>query len=185
MASRKTIGNIVFYNILHQFDPQSNMNSKVGVGDTKTVFDLTSRPSISLQSYLRRLEDYRVLNGKTSVPLLIFLKRFLKSTDLTLSGRNVHKLVSTALLLAAKIIYDERIPSKSFSSVSGISAEEIDKLEKNFTTGLDFNFYIDRKTYNEEVSSLVESYSKFILNNFKNENCNEHLLTIDEFVSMH
>ncbi|KAG2135700.1 cyclin-domain-containing protein [Suillus cothurnatus] len=57
------------------------------------------------------------------------------------------RIAVAALMMANKFLDDNTYTNKTWSEVSGIELAEITRMEKEFLTGIDFNLYISKKTY--------------------------------------
>ncbi|KAK7688018.1 hypothetical protein QCA50_008388 [Cerrena zonata] len=65
-----------------------------------------------------------------------------------------YRVAVAALMLANKFVDDNTYTNKTWSEVSGISLEELNKMEREFLMGIDFSLYVDEPTYYSWVNLL-------------------------------
>ncbi|KAI0271676.1 cyclin-domain-containing protein [Gloeopeniophorella convolvens] len=64
------------------------------------------------------------------------------------------RVAVAALMMANKFVDDNTYTNKTWSEVSGIELSEINKMEREFLAGIDFNLYVDKETYARWVGLL-------------------------------
>ncbi|KAI9460128.1 cyclin-domain-containing protein [Lactarius psammicola] len=64
------------------------------------------------------------------------------------------RVAVAALMMANKFVDDNTYTNKTWSEVSGIDLSEINKMEREFLAGIDFNLYVDKETYVRWVGLL-------------------------------
>ncbi|KAI0307452.1 cyclin-domain-containing protein [Multifurca ochricompacta] len=64
------------------------------------------------------------------------------------------RVTVAALMMANKFVDDNTYTNKTWSEVSGIDLSEINKMEREFLAGIDFNLYVDKETYVRWVGLL-------------------------------
>lgn len=75
--------------------------------DSVTVFDGRSPPEISISHYLDRIFKYSCCSPSCFVIAHIYIDHFLQKTRAPLKPLNVHRLIITSVMLAAKV-FDDR-----------------------------------------------------------------------------
>ncbi|GJE98005.1 cyclin-domain-containing protein [Phanerochaete sordida] len=58
-----------------------------------------------------------------------------------------YRVAIAALMMANKFLDDNTYTNKTWSEVSGIELEEINRMEREFLLGIDFGLYVDKTTY--------------------------------------
>ncbi|KAF9527892.1 cyclin-domain-containing protein [Crepidotus variabilis] len=125
---------------------------------------------------LSSLEDHKSsMNSATSLQLIAtpafvsFLQKLLETTQVSqsvivLSLHYIHRLKEknrympaqpgsefriavAGLMMANKFLDDNTYTNKTWAEVSGISLDEINRMEREFLLGVDFNLYVDKTTY--------------------------------------
>lgn len=71
-----------------------------------TIFHGLRAPTISIQQYIDRIFKYAACSPSCFVIAHIYMDRFLQKTDGHLTSLNVHRLLITSVMVAAKFIDD-------------------------------------------------------------------------------
>ncbi|KAF8168524.1 cyclin-domain-containing protein [Crassisporium funariophilum] len=109
-------------------------------------------------------------------PFMQFMQKLLETTQVSqsvivLSLHYIHRLKErnqctpaqsgsefriavTGLMMANKFLDDNTYTNKTWSEVSGIELEEINRMEREFLFGVDFNLYVDKFTYDAWLNLL-------------------------------
>ncbi|KAK2464867.1 hypothetical protein APHAL10511_002943 [Amanita phalloides] len=64
------------------------------------------------------------------------------------------RIAVAGLMMANKFLDDNTYTNKTWSEVSGIDLSEINKMEREFLLGVDFNLYVDKPTYESWLNLL-------------------------------
>ncbi|KAG6873269.1 hypothetical protein C0995_001043 [Termitomyces sp. Mi166 len=64
------------------------------------------------------------------------------------------RIAVAGLMMANKFLDDNTYTNKTWSEVSGIDLAEINRMEKEFLMGVDFNLYVDKSTYESWLNLL-------------------------------
>ena len=83
-----------------------------------------------------RLVRYSKCSPSCYVLMLIYIDRLIAATNLRLSELNIHRVMITALLLAAKFFDDEYFHNSFYAKLGGISLAELNALELEFLLGV-------------------------------------------------
>lgn len=67
----------------------------------------------------------------------------------------MRRLLLTAIVLAAKYNDDEFYKNVYYAKVGGISLEEMNMLENQFSTVLDYNFFVKLEDFNTYLHKLT------------------------------
>jgi len=130
----------------------ANLASK-GKRETR-AFTGSSIPKISLDNYLLRMCGYlnklqpQFVDGvslgyRALVISMIFLDRmYTKHKNFELTEANVHRLTMTTVLLATKLTEDVAVPNSWWCQVGGVSLQELNKLEGQLCSLLEWNLHI-------------------------------------------
>lgn len=79
--------------------------------DAVTIFHGLRAPTLSIQQYLERILKYCSCSPSCFVVAYIYLERFLQRTGAYLTSLNAHRLLITSVMVAAKFMDDEYVPS--------------------------------------------------------------------------
>lgn len=76
------------------------------IEDNITVFHGLRAPSITIQQYIDRIFKYASCSPSCFVVAQIYVDKFLQQTEVHLTSLNVHRLLITSVMVAAKFIDD-------------------------------------------------------------------------------
>mmetsp|Transcript_25583 Transcript_25583/g.21925 ORF Transcript_25583/g.21925 Transcript_25583/m.21925 type:complete len:127 (+) Transcript_25583:72-452(+) len=89
-------------------------------------FHCVKRPGIEIGDYIRRLAKHFGCSDEVFVLCLIYIDRAIKRDDtFAVSALNVHRLVLTALTIAAKFHDDIYYSNAFYARVGGVSVSEL------------------------------------------------------------
>ncbi|KAF3956561.1 hypothetical protein ACB098_11G129400 [Castanea mollissima] len=120
-----------------------------------SVFHGLSRPTISIQSYLERIFKYANCSPSCYIVAYVYLDRFAQSQPaLPVNSFNVHRLLITSVMVAAKFMDDIYYNNAYYAKVGGISTIEMNFLEVDFLFGLGFRLNVTPNTFHIYCSFL-------------------------------
>lgn len=109
-------------------------------------FHAARPPAIPIASYLERIHRYAHCSPVCFVAAFAFLdraaRRGSRAGTLPLTRHNVHRLLMTAIMVAAKFLDDAFYNNAYYARVGGISTEEINRLELRLLALLDFRLHV-------------------------------------------
>ena len=113
-------------------------------------FFLTKKiPSISIYDFLERLVKYSKIEKSTLILILIYIDKFCDMNNENLTFYNIHKLILSSLVIAAKYNEDKYLSNEFYAKIGGITKKEIDILEYQFLTLINFSLYINDEIYHK------------------------------------
>ncbi|MCO5597782.1 hypothetical protein L7F22_051864 [Adiantum nelumboides] len=116
-----------------------------------SCFQGVRAPSISISKYLERIHKYTNSSLSCFVVAYIYMDRlFHQQPDQPINSMNVHRLLITSVMIAAKVVDDVHFNNAFYAKVGGISNAELNKLEVNLLFSLDFRVQV--------TSFVFESY---------------------------
>ena len=116
------------------------------------IFNSKSIPNISTYDYMLRIVEYSNLEENTLILSLIYIDKIARIKKIT--KYNIYKYLITSVLIALKYNEDEIYNNNYYSQIGGINYEELMQLELNFLVLIDFNVYINNKTFEQYKSAL-------------------------------
>ncbi|KAG8370719.1 hypothetical protein BUALT_Bualt13G0012600 [Buddleja alternifolia] len=122
--------------------------------DVITIFHGLRAPSLSIQQYIDRIFKYACCSPSCFVIAHIYVDRFIQRTNLYLTSLNIHRLLITSVMVAAKFMDDAFFNNAYYARVGGISTRELNKLELKFLFGLDFRVHVSIETFGKYCSVL-------------------------------
>lgn len=122
-----------------------------------SIFDAVAPPSITIRMYLRRIVEYVKCSGESIVMALVYIDRLIERRAFAVTALNVHRLLITSILLAAKCFDDEYYSNGFFAQVGGVSVEELNKLEMQFLFLLQFSTHVSPQVYTQYATGLTQA----------------------------
>ncbi|KAG6582537.1 Cyclin-U4-1 [Cucurbita argyrosperma subsp. argyrosperma] len=120
-----------------------------------SAFHGLTRPTISIQSYLDRILKYANCSPCCFVIAYVYLDRFVQRQPFfPINSFNVHRLLITSVLIAAKFMDDTCYNNAYYAKVGGISTIEMNFLEVDFLFGLGFRLNVTPTTFHSYYSYL-------------------------------
>ncbi|KAK1442680.1 cyclin PHO80-like domain containing protein [Babesia gibsoni] len=136
----------------------SNNDSNKGV---VTRFHSMNAPPISISDYVGRIARHVRCSNECFVLALVYIERITKlHKNFVISVLNVHRLIITAVMLAAKFSDDVYYSNKFYAQVGGVNVTEINLLEAQFLSMLNFQLYVSAIEY-ESCRMGVEKANLF------------------------
>ncbi|KAL1351495.1 hypothetical protein HN51_015415 [Arachis hypogaea] len=117
------------------------------VKDVVTVFHGLRAPTLSVQKYIDRIFKYAGCSPSCFVVAHIYVDRFLQHTEVKLTSLNVHRLLITSIMVAAKFMDDAFFNNAYYARVGGVSTSELNRLEMSFLFGIDFRLQVSIGTF--------------------------------------
>ncbi|XP_010512719.1 PREDICTED: cyclin-U3-1-like [Camelina sativa] len=112
-----------------------------------SAFDGASPPEITISHYLDRIFKYSCCSPSCFVVAHIYIHLFLQRTRSLLNPLNVHRLLITCVMLAAKVFDDRYFNNAHYARVGGVSTRELNRLEMKLLFTLDFKLQVDPQTF--------------------------------------
>ncbi|XP_022758225.1 cyclin-U3-1-like [Durio zibethinus] len=122
--------------------------------DNVAIFHGLRAPTISIQQYIDRIFKYAGCSPSCFLVAYIYVDRFVQQTDVHLTSLNVHRLLITSVMIAAKFIDDACFNNAYYARVGGVSTAELNRLEMKFLFSLDFRLQVNVNTFQRYCSQL-------------------------------
>ncbi|CBI32332.3 unnamed protein product, partial [Vitis vinifera] len=90
------------------------------IKDAITIFHGSRAPTLSVRQYIDRIFKYSGCSPSCFVVAHIYVDRFLQHTDAHLTSLNVHRLLITSVMVAAKFIDDAFFNNAYYAKVGGL-----------------------------------------------------------------
>ncbi|PHJ15757.1 cyclin2 related protein [Cystoisospora suis] len=115
-----------------------------------TSFHAIKEPQISIHDYLERIAKYFGCSNECFVLSLVYIDRILKlHRDFNVSILNIHRLLITSVMLAAKFFDDVYYSNKHYARVGGVRTREINLLETQFLTLINYHLFVSPQEYDQ------------------------------------
>ncbi|XP_004515319.1 cyclin-U4-1-like [Cicer arietinum] len=139
---------ITFLSSLLERVAESNDETQQEQQQKISVFHGLTRPNISIQSYLERIFKYANCSPSCFIVAYVYLDRFTQTQpSLPINSFNVHRLLITSVMVAAKFMDDVYYNNAYYAKVGGITKAEMNFLELDFLFGLGFNLNVTPITF--------------------------------------
>lgn len=122
--------------------------------DLITIFHGLRAPSLSIQQYIDRIFKYSCCSSSCFIVAYVYMERFIERTSLFLTSLNVHRLLITSVMVAAKFMDDAFYNNAYYARVGGVSTAEMNKLEMKLLFSLDFRLHVSVQTFGKYCSIL-------------------------------
>ncbi|KAL0708608.1 hypothetical protein Bca4012_075034 [Brassica carinata] len=124
-----------------------------------TMFHGSRTPSMNIHCYTERVYRYAHCSHACFVAAFAYILRYLErpvDTSMTrrLTSLNVHRLLITSLLVAAKFLDRKCYNNAYYAKIGGVSTEEMNRLEKTFLFDLDFRLNITTEMFEKHCLML-------------------------------
>ncbi|XAR61204.1 hypothetical protein NMG60_11034842 [Bertholletia excelsa] len=124
------------------------------IKDVFTIFHGSRAPSLGIRQYIDRIFKYSCCSPSCFVVAYIYVERYIQQTNVHLTNLNVHRLLITSVMVAAKFIDDAFFNNAYYAKVGGVSTVEMNRLEMKFLFGLDFRLHVSVQTFGKYCSQL-------------------------------
>ncbi|KAI3986031.1 hypothetical protein MKX01_039113 [Papaver californicum] len=128
--------------------------------DTMTIFHAVRAPSMSIQQYIDRIFRYASCSPSCFVIACIYIDRFLRRADVHLTSLNVHRLLITSVMIAAKFTDDSFHYNAYYAKVGGVSTAEMNKMEIDLLFSLDFRLHVTERIFKQYCLQLAKEGEK-------------------------
>lgn len=119
-----------------------------------TKFHALRPPSISIGDYCSRIYKYASCSPECFVLALVFIDRLIQRNSLLLTSLNVHRIIITAVMLAAKFFDDAYFNNAYYAKVGGVPTSEVNALELEFLFSINFSLHVPTDVYEKYYGEL-------------------------------
>jgi hypothetical protein len=119
-----------------------------------TKFCSSYAPAVSVEAYLHRIRKYAKCSDSCFIVALIYTDRVINSHKFNLTSLNVHRMILTAVLLAAKFLDDTYYNNSFYAQLGGICLSEMNTLELEFLSLTRFELNVTENHYGQYHSNL-------------------------------
>lgn len=121
----------------------------------QTRFHAQRAPAIGILQYLERIHKYACCSKECFILALIYIDRLIQRTNFLLTELNIHRVVITAILLAAKFFDDAYYNNAYYAKVGGVLVEEMNNLEAQFLFKIDFSLRVLPEVFEKYNAELL------------------------------
>eukprot|EP00929_Paragymnodinium_shiwhaense_P024830 TRINITY_DN15171_c0_g1_i1.p1 TRINITY_DN15171_c0_g1~~TRINITY_DN15171_c0_g1_i1.p1 ORF type:complete len:322 (-),score=48.95 TRINITY_DN15171_c0_g1_i1:571-1536(-) len=131
-------------------------SSREGRPQRLTRFHAVRAPALSILEYLTRLSTYFQCSNECFVLSLVYIDRIVKKhPEFSISPLNIHRLVVTSVMMAAKFFDDVYYANSYYARVGGVKTSELNTLEETFLRLIEWRLHVLPEEY--------ENYRRHVL----------------------
>ena len=120
-----------------------------------TKFHALKAPGIGIQQYLERIHKYASCSSQCFIMALIYIDRLIQRNNFLLTELNVHRVIVTAILLAAKFFDDAYYNNAYYAKVGGVLISEMNGLEVDFLFRINFSLHVTPELFEQYRAELL------------------------------
>lgn len=120
-----------------------------------TKFHALKAPGIGVLQYLERIHKYASCSTECFILALIYIDRLIQRNNFLLTELNVHRVVITSILLAAKFFDDAYYNNAYYAKVGGVLVSEMNSLEVEFLFRINFSLHVTPDLFHKYHAELV------------------------------
>ena len=113
-------------------------------------------PIIKIEDYITRFFTFSKMEISTLILTYIYIKRFIKKENYIISFRNIFRLIMSCAILAIKFNENKVYKNSFYAKVGGFDVDDLNNLEYNIFSRLDFNLRVLDIEFYENVSKIYE-----------------------------
>eukprot|EP00922_Rhytidocystis_sp_ex-Travisia-forbesii_P003873 GHVS01005604.1.p1 GENE.GHVS01005604.1~~GHVS01005604.1.p1 ORF type:complete len:228 (+),score=26.38 GHVS01005604.1:198-881(+) len=130
--------------------------SPAGRGGQITRFHAIKAPDISIKDYLERISKYFGCSNECFVLSLVYIDRIVKLHDeFSVNLLNIHRLLITSVMLAAKFFDDVYYSNAFYARVGGVKTREINILEAHFLSLVNYQLFVSPQEYDQYRNNVL------------------------------
>ncbi|KAI9737004.1 MAG: hypothetical protein M1834_000593 [Cirrosporium novae-zelandiae] len=111
---------------------------------------------VPLEEYLLRLHHFCPMSVGVYLATSVYIHKLTVGHNISITRRNVHRLVLAGLRVAMKAVEDYSYPHSRFSKVGGVTALELSRLEISFCYLMNFELQVDARTLTAELVRMTK-----------------------------
>ena len=94
----------------------------------------------------------------TLILTYIYIKRFIKKENYIISFRNIFRLIMSCIILAIKFNENKVYKNSFYAKVGGFDVDDLNNLEYNIFSRLDFNLRVLDNDFYEIVLNIYKEF---------------------------
>ena len=144
-------------------------NENIAINKRIKIFMLKKLPSISIKDYLLRLSKYSKICSSTLILILIYIDRLCQKYKFKINYFNIYKFILTSMVIAIKFNEDEYYSSEFYAKLGGISKAEMNFMEYEFLTMINFNLFVKEELFFKYHNLLINDENEELYEDEKEE----------------
>jgi hypothetical protein len=144
-------------------------NKNIEINKKIRIFMLKKIPPISIKDYLLRLCKYSKISASTLIFILIYIDRLCQKYKFKINYFNIYKFILTSMVIAIKCNEDEFFSSEFYAKLGGISKAEMNFMEYEFLTMINFNLFVKEELFFKYHNLLINDGNEELYEDEKEE----------------
>ena len=124
---------------------------------------------LTLNKYLIRIMKYTECENNTLIIAYLYIIKLIKKENFILGINNIYRLLLGAVVLSKKVLEDIKLYNSYYCDIGGISNDELNKIEYNIFTRIDFDVNLKMEDVNKVYIEIFDGLSQSRLNEIYNE----------------
>jgi len=126
------------------------------VASNVTVFHSVKPPAITIRKYLERVEKYAGCSSECYIIALVYVDTIIqRKKSFVISSLNIHRLLITSIMLAAKFYDDIYYNNAYYAKIGGTPCNEINNLELEFLFMINFTLNVPLDVFERYKAELA------------------------------
>ncbi|GJP29346.1 hypothetical protein CLOM_g16469 [Closterium sp. NIES-68] len=129
--------------IFDQIVERNEANQAKDGEEKLTVFHGLRAPAIGIDKYMERIFKYANCSPACFVLAYIYVEKMVeRHDDMVVTSLNVHRLLITSVMVAAKFLDDSYFNNAYYAKVGGVTTAEMNRLEMELLFRMDFRMNV-------------------------------------------
>ena len=134
---------------------RSRSRSGSGTARPKSSFHALRKPKVSLMDYVGRIAKYAGCSSGCFVAAVVYMDRVLQRDGAHIEWENVHRLLLSCMLVAAKISDDVHYSNAFWAKIGGVANSELNELEMKVMSSLGWSAHISKREFDVYANGLA------------------------------
>ncbi len=122
-----------------------------------THYDSKVIPGFSFENYVSRLKAHFQCSDAALILAMVYVTKVMKSMNICLTERNVHRVYLVCLLIACKFIEDHFYTNSYYAKSGGVTLEELNRLEVQTLKEMRWSFWVQVGEYENFIRGVMGS----------------------------
>ena len=152
-VTNEDIIDFISENIINKINKNLKNFPNISRNPEDTLFS-ESVPNISISNFFKRILKYTTIEDSTLIAIVIYLKRFLKKSQLIICYNNIYNCILGLTVLAIK--YNENVMFKNdyYAQIAGLDVKELTQYEYYLFRKLNYKLHILDSEYYDVVRKI-------------------------------
>ena len=159
--------NFINNDLMKKIEKNKKLKIKQSRGPNEPFFS-KKIPKLTLEKFLYRVIKYTEIENMTILLAFIYINKLIQKENFIIGINNVYRLLIGAVVLAIKILEDNKFDNEAYSQIGCLSLTEFNEIEYCLATRLNFEL---NPNY-EDLENIIKQVN-FYLSTQKSRNQSE------------